>query len=58
MLPHNFIMIHQSYIINLDYILEGSYEFVKMRGSTMLNISQPYRKSVRERIMQYKWERK
>lgn len=51
-------MIHQSYIINLDYILEGSYEFVKMRGSTMLNISQPYRKSVRERIMQYKWERK
>lgn len=58
MLPHNFIMIHQSYIINLDYILEGSYELIKMRGGILLNISQPYRKSVRKRIMQYKWERK
>lgn len=58
MLPHNFIMIHQSYIINLDYMLEGSYELVKMRGGILLNISQPYRKAVRERIMQNKWEKK
>ena len=57
-LPHNFIMIHQSYIINLDYMIEGSYELVKMRGGILLNISQPYRKSVRERIMQNKWEEK
>lgn len=58
MLPHNFIMIHQSYIINLDYMVEASYELVKMRGGILLNISQPYRKMVRERIMQCKWERK
>lgn len=57
-LPHNFVMIHQSYIINLDYIVEASYELVKMRGGILLNISQPYRKAVRERIMQCKWERK
>lgn len=57
-LPHNFAMIHQSYIINLDYILECSYELVKMYGGSLLTISHPYRKSVRERMMQYKWERK
>ena len=56
-LPHNFIMIHQSYIINLDYISEASYELVKMQGGTLLNISQPYRKNVRKQIMQYKWEK-
>lgn len=58
LLPHNFIMIHQSYIINLDYMVEASYELVKMRGGILLNISQPYRKIVREQIMQCKWERK
>lgn len=58
MVPHNFIMIHQSYMINLNYMLEGSYEIVKMWGGTLLNISQPYRKSVRAQIMQYKWEKK
>ena len=56
-LPHNFIMIHQSYIINLDYMLEGSYELVKMQGGILLSISQPYRKLVREQIMQYKWRK-
>lgn len=55
--PHNFIMIHQSFIINLDYMLEGSYEIVKMWGGVLLNISQPYRKTVRAKIMQYKWEK-
>lgn len=58
LLPHNFIMIHQSYIINLDYMIEGSYELVKMRGGILLNISQPYRKLVRDRIMQNKWGEK
>lgn len=55
--PHNFIMIHQSYIINLDYVMECSYEIVKMQDGSLLNISQPYRKAVRNQIMQYKWER-
>lgn len=57
-MPHNFIAIHQSYIINSDYMLECSYELVKMNGGILLNISQPYRKRVREQMMQYKWEKK
>lgn len=55
--PHNFIMIHQSYLINLDYMIECSYELVKMCGGSLLNISRPYRKSVREQILHYKCEK-
>lgn len=56
--PHNFVMIHQSYLINLDYVQECSYEIVKMNDGSYLNISQPYRKKVRERIIKnYKWGR-
>lgn len=55
--PHNFILIHQSYLVNLDYIAECSYESVKMRNGAVLSISQPYRKSVREQIMQNQWEK-
>lgn len=55
--PYNFIIIHQSYLINLDYMVECSYESVKMFGEILLTISQPYRKLVRERIMQNKWEK-
>lgn len=56
--PHNFVMIHQSYLINLDYVQECSYEIVKMSDGSYLNISQPYRKKVRDHIIKnYKWER-
>lgn len=55
--PHNFIMIHQSFLINLDYVAECSYEIIKMMDGSLLNISQPYRKRVREKIIQNKWER-
>ena len=55
--PHNFIMIHQSYLINLDYVAECSYEMIKMMNGSLLNISQPYRKRVREEIMRNKWEK-
>ena len=57
-LPHNFILIHQSFIVNLDYVEECTYEMVKMQDKAELNISQPYRKSVREQIMKYRWEKK
>lgn len=56
--PSNFIMIHQSHLVNLEYVVECSYELVKMQGGSLLNISQPYRKSVREQMMQYKWGKK
>lgn len=55
--PHNFILIHQSYLINLDFVVECSYDSVKMRDGSMLNISQPYRKIVREQIMKNEWEK-
>ncbi|MCM1125164.1 MAG: LytTR family DNA-binding domain-containing protein [Lachnospiraceae bacterium] len=55
--PHNFILIHQSYLVNLDFIVECSYEIMKMQNGALLNISQPYRKTVREQIMQNEWER-
>ena len=29
----------------------------KMANGSLLNISQPYRRKVREQIMQYKWEK-
>lgn len=55
--PHNFIRMHQSYLINLDFVKECSYELVKMNNGTLLNISQPYRKIVREKITQSAWEK-
>lgn len=57
LVPHNFLLIHQSYLINLDFILECSYEIVKMKNGDLLSISQPYRKVVREQIMQNNWEK-
>jgi DNA-binding LytR/AlgR family response regulator len=52
-LPDDFIMIHQSYIINQAYVSEYSYETVKMVSGENLNISKPYRKETRSKIKQY-----
>lgn len=49
-LPENFVTIHQSYIINLNYIEECSYEKVQMKNGALLNISQTYRKGMRKRL--------
>lgn len=56
-LPAGFLMIHQSYIINSDYVAEYTYENVKMQDGTLLNISKPYRKTVRGRITELEKER-
>lgn len=55
--PHNFILIHQSYLVNSDFIVECSYELIKMKNGALLNISQPYRKTVREQIAKNEWEK-
>lgn len=55
--PHNFILIHQSYLVNLDFAVECSYELIKMQNGALLSISKPYRKKVREQIMQSEWEK-
>lgn len=50
-LPSNYIMIHQSYIVNVDYILKYTYEFVRLTDGTELPISKPNRKQVRQRLL-------
>ena len=52
-LPADFLMIHQSYIINQAYVSEYSYEMVKMADGEHLNISKPYRKETRSKIMRH-----
>lgn len=52
-LPADFLMIHQSYIINHAYVSEYSYEMVKMLNGENLNISKPYRKETRSKIIQH-----
>ena len=54
-IPGNFIQIHQSYLINFDYIEECSYESVKMKNGDTIPISQPYRKSVRKQLVERVW---
>ena len=52
-LPADFLMIHQSYIINQAYVSEYSYEMVKMADGENLNISKPYRKETRSKIIKH-----
>ncbi|MFQ7863956.1 MAG: LytTR family transcriptional regulator DNA-binding domain-containing protein [Blautia wexlerae] len=49
------MQIHQSYLINFDYIEECSYESVKMKNGDTIPISQPYRKSVRTQLAERVW---
>lgn len=56
-LPKQFLTVHQSYIINCDYVSEYCYETVKMCNGDVVSISKPYRKEVRSRIMRYEKER-
>ena len=57
-LPAGFMMIHQSYIVNQQYVSEYSYDSVKMMDGTVLSISKPYRKEIRNKIMQYRREKR
>ncbi|MFR2760016.1 MULTISPECIES: LytTR family DNA-binding domain-containing protein [Clostridia] len=50
-LPPNFLQIHQSYVINQDYVIEYTYERVKMFNGDELNISRRYRNQVRNQII-------
>lgn len=56
-LPSNFILIHQSYIINYNFISKCTYDLVDMVNGDTLTISKPYRKEVRKRILDYQKER-
>lgn len=50
-LSDDFIMIHQSYIVNREYIFRYTYEMVEMVDGTILTISMANRKLVREKIL-------
>lgn len=50
-LPVNFMTIHQSYIVNSQYIRRYEYETVELEDGTVLPISKNYRKQVRQRLL-------
>ena len=50
-LPPDFIGIHQSYIINHDFVARYAYDSVELLDGTCLPISKSNRKKVRERIL-------
>ena len=52
-LPSDFMMIHQSYIVNQMHVSEYTYEWLKMVNGTVINISKPYRKDVRTKVKRY-----
>jgi DNA-binding LytR/AlgR family response regulator len=52
-LPAFFIQIHQSFIVNMNFVTSFTYETVTLYSQQVLNISKPYRKSVREKLL--KW---
>lgn len=51
-LNEEFIAIHQSYVVNRDYISRYSYETVELMDGTTLSISLSYRKQVRKILLQ------
>lgn len=50
-LSEDFIMIHQSYIINKEYVFRYTYEMVELVDGTILTISPANRKFVRDEIL-------
>lgn len=50
-LTEDFIMIHQSYIINKEYVFRYAYEMVELVDGTILTISLANRKLVRDKIL-------
>lgn len=53
-LSEDFILIHQSYIINRECVLRYTYEMIEMIDGTILTISKAHRRQVRERILREK----
>lgn len=50
-LSEDFIVIHQSYIVNREYVFRYTYEMVELVDGTILTISLANRKLVRDRIL-------
>lgn len=50
-LSEDFVVIHQSYIVNKQFVFRYTYEMVELVNGTVLTISLSKRKMVRERIL-------
>ncbi len=46
-----FLSIHNSYIVNPEYVIHYSYDKVELTDGTVLPISKANRKQIRERIL-------
>ncbi|MFA9423819.1 MAG: LytTR family transcriptional regulator DNA-binding domain-containing protein, partial [Sedimentibacter sp.] len=51
---NDFMMIHKSYLINFNHVIEYTYDYVKMSNKKILTISQNNRKAVREQLLMRK----
>lgn len=51
--PKAFLVIHQSYLVNYEYVQAYTYEWVKMENGDILNISKTYRKEVKQKLLQH-----
>ncbi len=51
MSKNNFLRIHKSYLINYEYVIEYTYEWIKMIDGDILSISKINRKEVKEKII-------
>lgn len=54
----DFILIHKSFLVNYDHVLEYQYDYVKMSDNEILPISQNNRKTVREQLLHRKQRKK
>lgn len=48
--PPQFLAIHKSYLVNQDYVIKYTFDFVEMKNHDILTISKAYQKEVREKI--------
>lgn len=53
-----FLLIHKSYLVQFNYIMEYKYDCLKMINGDVLNISQSNRKEVRLKLMKHRKENK
>ena len=51
LLPKDFVVIHKSFIVNKDHVLQHSYDNVRMTDGTTLSISKTYRSKARTFLM-------
>lgn len=50
-LSEEFLVIHQSYVVNMEYVMRYTYEYVELSNGTVLTISKVHRKQVRQKLL-------